>query len=151
TRFELARGGVTALVQRTGRPARFDSYKDVSGTLATGAQRAGMRVAVGCPVIVAGGVWGAIVAATSGEPLPAEAETRMAEFTELVAAAISNVQARSDLTASRARLVAAADEERRRVVRDIHDGAQQRMVQTVLTLKLARQELDRDGAGIGPL
>jgi signal transduction histidine kinase len=68
----------------------------------------------------------------------------MAEFTELVATAISNLEARSDLAASRARLVAAADEERRRVVRDLHDGAQQRLVHTVITLKLAEQALHKD-------
>jgi signal transduction histidine kinase len=73
--------------------------------------------------------------------MPADAESRIADFTELVAAAISNVQARSDLAASRARIVAAADEERRRVVRDLHDGAQQRLVHTVVTLKLAQQAL----------
>jgi signal transduction histidine kinase len=48
---------------------------------------------------------------------------------------------RSDLAASRARLVATADEERRRVVRDLHDGAQQRLVSTIVTLKLAQQAL----------
>jgi len=69
----------------------------------------------------------------------------MAQFTELVATAISNVQARSDLAASRARIVATADEERRRVVRDLHDGAQQRLVHTIVTLKLARRALRRNG------
>ena len=77
--------------------------------------------------------------------MPADAESRIAQFTALVATAISNVQARSDLAASRARIVAAADDERRRVVRDLHDGAQARLVHTILTLKLARRELERDG------
>ena len=72
---------------------------------------------------------------------PTGVESRVGEFTELIATAISNVQAWSDLAASRARLVAAADDERRRVVRDLHDGAQQRLVHTVITLKLARQAL----------
>jgi signal transduction histidine kinase len=65
----------------------------------------------------------------------------MAEFTELVGTAISNIQAREDLAASRARIVAAADDERRRVVRDLHDGAQQRLVHTIITLKLANRAL----------
>ena len=77
-------------------------------------------------------------------------ESRIGEFTELVATAISNVQARSDLAASRARIVAAADDERRRVVRDLHDGAQQRLVHTVVTLKLASQALaERHGGRAG--
>ena len=78
-----------------------------------------------------------------GEPLLDHIEDRLAEFTELVATAISNTQARSDLAASRARIVAATDEERRRVVRDLHDGAQQRLVHTIITLKLARRALEK--------
>src|SRR3954447_19030582 len=78
--------------------------------------------------------------------LPVGSESRIEEFTELVATAISNMQARSDLAASRARIVAATDEERRRVVRDLHDGAQQRLVHTVITLKLARRALENDGS-----
>jgi signal transduction histidine kinase len=72
--------------------------------------------------------------------LPAGAESRLRGFTELVETALANADARAEL-ASRARLVAAADEERRRVVRDLHDGAQQRLVHTVITLKLAQHEL----------
>jgi GAF domain-containing protein len=90
--------------------------------------------AVRSPVVVEGRPWGAIVAASTTSALPADAEDQIAQFTDLVATAISNVQARSDLAASRARLVAAADEERRRVVRDLHDGAQQRIMHTVVTL-----------------
>jgi signal transduction histidine kinase len=81
-----------------------------------------------------------------GEPLLEHIEDRLAEFTELVATAISNIEARSDLAASRARIVAAADEERRRVVRDLHDGAQQRLVHTVITLKLAHRALQNEEA-----
>jgi signal transduction histidine kinase len=84
-------------------------------------------------------------ATLTDQPLPAEAGSRIGKFTELVATAISNTQARSELASSRARIVAAADEERRRVVRDLHDGAQQRLVHTVVTLKLARRSLDDDG------
>jgi len=103
--------------------------------------------AVRSPVVVDGRPWGAIVAASSTSALPVDAEDQIAQFTDLVATAISNVQARSDLAASRARLVAAADEERRRVVRDLHDGAQQRLMHIVVTLKLAARALDRgDGS-----
>jgi signal transduction histidine kinase len=85
-----------------------------------------------------------VAASTHTEPLPADTESRIEEFTELVATAISNIQARSDLAASRARIVAAGDDERRRVVRDLHDGAQQRLVHTILTLKMAHRALEQD-------
>jgi signal transduction histidine kinase len=91
--------------------------------------------------MVEGSLWGSMGAATVRPQFPADTEQRIAEFTELVGTAISNVQARSDLAASRARIVAAADEERRQVVRDLHDGAQQRLVHTIITLKLARKAL----------
>src|SRR6185295_2387067 len=85
------------------------------------------------------------------EPLAPDAEARAGEFTSLVATAIANIEARAELTASRARIVAAADGERRRVVRDLHDGAQQRLVHTVITLQLAQQALQRDAAEVPPL
>jgi PAS domain S-box-containing protein len=132
---------ITTVVYRTGRSARFDDYAE-SGSIPDDARRLGLRAAVASPIIVDGRIWGAIASGTSREePMPEDAESRIANFTELVAAAISNVQARSDLAASRARIVAAADEERRRVVRDLHDGAQQRFVHTVVTLTLAQQAL----------
>jgi signal transduction histidine kinase len=84
-----------------------------------------------------------IVSSLQAEPLPAGAEARIAQFAELVATAIANVQARSEVAASRSRVLAAADEERRRVVRDLHDGAQQRLVHTVITLKLVERALGR--------
>jgi signal transduction histidine kinase len=82
-----------------------------------------------------------MVVSTSREPLPPETEQRMANFTELVGIVIANAESRAELTASRARVVAAADEARRRIQRDLHDGAQQRIVSTVVALKLARQAL----------
>jgi PAS domain S-box-containing protein len=133
---------VTTVVYRTGRSARFDDYEG-AGSIPADALKLGVRAAVASPIVVDGRLWGAIAAGTSrAEPMPTDAESRMADFTELVAAAISNVQARSDLAASRARIVATADEERRRVVRDLHDGAQQRLVHTVVTLTLAQQALE---------
>ena len=80
--------------------------------------------------------------------LAAGTERRLAEFTELVATAISNLQARAESAASRARIAAAADDERRRVVRDLHDGAQQRLVHTVITLKLAQQALAEESDNV---
>jgi signal transduction histidine kinase len=72
----------------------------------------------------------------------------MANLAELVAVAIANAEHRAELTASRARVLAAADEARRRIQRDLHDGAQQRLVGTVVALKLARREL---GDATGPV
>jgi signal transduction histidine kinase len=106
---------------------------------------AGPKATVSTPIVIDGRPWGAVLAvAGQGEPLPAGTEPRIQEFTELLATAIANLEARSELAASRARIAAAAEAERRRVVRDVHDGAQQRMVNTVITLKLARQALDTD-------
>jgi PAS domain S-box-containing protein len=140
---------VAARVRRTGRSALIDDYATGSrGTVSGRARALGVNAAVGSPIVVHGRLWGAMVALSLGpEPLPADAEERIGEFTQLVATAISNIEARSQLAASRARIVVAADEERRRVVRDLHDGAQQRLVHTVITLKLARRALDRDDDG----
>ena len=152
TRLDLDGDSVVALVRRTGRPARIDDYANAAGSTGVIARALGLRSAVGSPVIVGGRLWGAITAVTvRSQSFPADAESRIEEFTELVATAISNIQARSDLAASRARIVAAADEERRRVVRDLHDGAQQRLVHTVVTLKLARSALKDDPADAPPL
>ena len=105
-------------------------------------REAGIRSAAGAPIIVDGELWGLMVAGPkAGVPLPDHIEDRLAEFTELAATAITTLQARSDFAASRARLVEATDAERRRVVCDLHDGAQHRLVQTVITLKLAREAL----------
>jgi PAS domain S-box-containing protein len=141
-RLSLDGESVTSRVFRTRNPARLDDYSVASGELGGQMRDAGIRAAVGAPIVVEGRLWGVIVAATrQDEPLPAGVESRVAEFTELVATAISNVQAWSDLAASRARVVAAADDERRRVVRDLHDGAQQRLVHTIVTLKMAQSAL----------
>ena len=148
---DLRGENVSALVLETGRPARIDSYEHASGALAGALRDLGFRSSVGAPIVVDGRLWGVIVASSKAEePLPPDSEARMEEFTELVATAIANVQARTELAASRARLIAAADDERRRVVRDLHDGAQQRLVHTVITLKLARRALEHgngDGEG----
>jgi signal transduction histidine kinase len=136
---------VASMVLRTGRPARIDDFSTASGPIGERMHAAGIGSAVGAPIVVEGRIWGAMVAATREPgPLPADAESRIEKFTELVVTAISNMQARSDLAASRARIVAAADEERRRVVRDLHDGAQQRLVHAVITLKQACWALQND-------
>jgi signal transduction histidine kinase len=147
-------GGVNviSLVARTGRPARIDDYAEATGPIAVHGRRLDARGAVGGPIVVAGRLWRAmIVSSPPTEPLPPGTEKWIAEFAELVGTAIANVQARTDLAASRARIVAAADEERRRVVRDLHDGAQQRLVHTVITLTLAEQALEQEESGASAL
>jgi signal transduction histidine kinase len=143
TRLPMGGRNVSSLVLETGRSVRMDGYMEATGGLARSAQAIGIRSAVGSPIVVEGSIWGAMVAfAREPAGLPSEAEPRIGEFTDLVATAIANVQAQMDLAASRARIVAAADAERRRVVRDLHDGAQQRLVHTILTLKLAQKALE---------
>jgi signal transduction histidine kinase len=142
-RKKLEEDGISTSVYWTKRPVRSDDQPK-EAPIHTEVHRLGMRSAVASPIVVGGRLWGAIgVATMRAEPLPPDTELRIKQFTELVATAIANVQARSDLAASRARIVAAADEERRRVVRDLHDGAQQRLVHTVVTLKLANRALER--------
>jgi signal transduction histidine kinase len=142
----MALGGenVSTIVFRTGNAARKDYDRDeVSGPIADRLRALGVRSAVATPIVVEGRLWGAMLASSASEALlPAEAESRIGAFTELLATAISNIEARSELAGSRGRLVVAGDEERRRVVRDLHDGAQQRLVHTIVTLELARQSLE---------
>jgi signal transduction histidine kinase len=127
----------------------MESYADAHGPLADVARDFGSRSGIGAPITVEGRLWGVMIAAWTqpDRPLDKDAEARMAQFTELVATAIANAESRAELAASRARVVAATAEERRRVVRDLHDGAQQRLVHAVISLKLALRELregDRD-------
>jgi PAS domain S-box-containing protein len=112
--------------------------------VASSGDEAGIRRTLEVPITVEGSVWGSITAGTQREQFPADAEQRMAEFTELAGTAIANAESRSELTASRARVVAASDETRRQIERDLHDGAQQRLVHTVITLKLVRRALLND-------
>ena len=136
---------MASLVLATGRSARIDDFSTATGSIGEHMHAPGIGSAVGAPIVVEGRIWGAMIVATrESGPLPAGTESRIEKFTELVATAISNMQARSDLAASRARIVAATDEERRRVVRDLHDGAQQRLVHAVITLKLARSAVQND-------
>ena len=137
--------GLTAVVARTGRPARIDDYAVVKGEAARGMHRAGYRSGVGAPIVVNGRTWGMIlVSSTADEPLGADAERRLGDFAELVALALESAQARTELVESRARIVSAGDAERRRLERNLHDGAQQRLVTLSLQLKLAQQRLYED-------
>jgi PAS domain S-box-containing protein len=141
-RFPLGGTNVTSTVLRTGGTARLDGVAAATGRIGDVARRAGIRSTVGAPVVVDGRTWGVLVAVWADrEPPPDDTEERMANFAELLDTAIANADSRDQLTASRARLLAAGDEARRRVVRDLHDGAQQRLVHTIITLKLAQQAL----------
>jgi signal transduction histidine kinase len=147
-RFDLEGASIAAQVHDAGRPARVATFAGASGPIAQEAQALGIRSSVGCPIVVGGRTWGVIAASTRHEtPFPPDVEDRMAQFTELIATAIANAQSRAELAASRARVVATADETRRRIERDLHDGAQQSLVHTVITLKLARRAL---GDASGP-
>jgi signal transduction histidine kinase len=101
---------------------------------------------VAVPVMVEGRVWGALTASPPGPPLSPATEQRLGQFAELAAAAIANAENKAKLTASRARVVATADETRRRLQRDVHDSAQQRLVHTIITLKLARDAIAEGGS-----
>jgi len=127
--------GLTATVLRTGRAARVDDYRDIPGGQPYLAE--GLRSAVAVPVHVHGRLWGMIAVGSGQGPLPPDTEQRMSEFTELVATAVANAQSRAELMTSRARIVAASDETRRRIERDLHDGAQQRLVALALRLRMA--------------
>jgi signal transduction histidine kinase len=132
---------VTAMLHRSGRPQRVDDYTRVGGELAARLREFGIKSAVGAPVNVAGRLWGGIMA-VSAEPyaFPEWTEQRIAEFAALVTAALANADAREKLAASRARLVEAGYEERRRLERDLHDGAQQEFVGAAVNLRLARRK-----------
>jgi PAS domain S-box-containing protein len=133
---------VTTLVMETGCPARMDSFADASGPVGAAAREAGYRSVVGTPIVVEGRLWGAMtVSSTAEQPLPGDTEGRLASFTELVATAIANAESRAQLTASRARIVTASDDARRRIEHNLHDGAQQRLVSIALELRLAESTL----------
>jgi signal transduction histidine kinase len=142
SRWSLGGKDVSTIVFETGRATRIDSFADASGPLALAAREEGVCSAVGTPVIVEGRLWGVMATvSTLDQPLPADTEARLGSFTELVATAIANAESRAALAASRARIVAAADEARRRIERDLHDGTQQRLVSLMLELRAAEATL----------
>jgi len=126
-------------VRRTGAPAHVDSYEHLDGALAKRVHVLGFRSTVAVPITVAGSIWGALIAAsTADESLPADTERRLQEFAELVGLAVASAQAREEVAASRQRMVEAGDAERRRLERNLHDGAQQRLVALSVGLRLAQ-------------
>ena len=132
-RLDFGGRNVHTLVFQTGRPGRIDDYAAASGDAADAARGWGFRSAVGVPISVEDRLWGVMsVASAREEPLSADTEERLAAFTELIVTALVNADAQAALNASRARIVAAADETRRRLERDLHDGIQQRLVSLAL-------------------
>jgi len=135
-RWSLGGRNVSTLVYQTGEPARIEDYDEATGLFAEVARARGFRSAAGAPINVAGRLWGlVVVGSTRSAALPGDAEARLAAFTELTRTAIANTEAQAALAASRVRIVAAADEARRRIEHDLHDGAQQRLVALALQLR----------------
>jgi signal transduction histidine kinase len=151
-RFAADDPSVIASLLRTGRPLRIDHYPEVGSTGLETVRELGVGAAIGVPVILDGRVWGAVTMGVAKDrpPLPADTVDHVTAFTDLVATAISNAETRTELTASRARVVAAADGTRRQLERDLHDGIQQRLVSLALkareiattTLELSREVQD---------
>jgi signal transduction histidine kinase len=141
-RFSFQGESVAAMIFRTGRAARIDSHDETAGPDAKYITELGLHSGVGSPIVVGGRLWGAAVVGSSRpDPLPADTEARVGDYADLVATAVANADARAELTASRARIVAASDATRRRFERNLHDGAQQRLVSLGLQLRTAEASL----------
>jgi signal transduction histidine kinase len=132
---------VVASVLGTRRAARFDTDDPAAADMPTVVRETGIRSAVASPIVVEGALWGAMVVGATDEPLPPDIEERLEKFTELVATAIANAEGKSELAASRRRIVAASDEARRRIERDLHDGTQQRLVSLGFAVRAAEASL----------
>ncbi len=148
-RLPLEGENLAAGVQRSGAPERKEDYGDAPGAIAAISREVGVRSAVATPIVVEGAIWGMIaVASRRPEPLPPDTEARLAEFSRVAGMAVANAKSRSDLAQSRARIVRAGDEARRRFERDLHDGAQQRLVSLGLEVRLAEETAPPELAGV---
>jgi signal transduction histidine kinase len=137
--------GVLAEIRKTGRPERIDDYEGRAPEIVERLSSFGYGSASAAPIRVGGHVWGALVAAAQrDEQLAPGSERRLADFAELVAQALANADAYRKLAASRVRIVEAGDTERRRLERNLHDGAQQRLVSLALKLRLIKASLRKD-------
>ena len=146
TRWELQPGMASAEVYRTRCSARVDAmdWWSASGSVAGAARGMGIVSTVASPIVAEGRLWGAMSAASTDEVLPFGMEGRLEKFTELLATAIANAESRSELAASRRRIVAASDQARRRIERDLHDGTQQRLVSLGLAARTAEADVPAD-------
>jgi signal transduction histidine kinase len=147
-RLSTTGSNATAQALRTGTIAREEIFSGPEGSIGAAAHELGVKLSVSAPIVVEGRVWGVLIIASVRPRPPEEIDARLAQFTELVATTIANSQAREDLAASRARLVAASDETRRRIERDLHDGLQQRLVSLSLGLRLLEGGLADDQPGL---
>jgi signal transduction histidine kinase len=137
-RYTSPPGSLTGQIRSTGRPAALELDESMDVNAALMYREYGIRSMLGVPIFVSGRLWGVIATAWGRErPRPEGVEGRLSEFTELVATAIANAEGRAEVAASRARVMAAADETRRRIERDLHDGTQQRLVSLGLELRAA--------------
>jgi signal transduction histidine kinase len=143
--LELDGDTLVPKVVRTGRAQRVERYEQAGGALAEAVRGMGYRAGVAAPVTVGGTLWGVLAAVTtSDDPLPAGLEQRLCDFADLVAQALANADAYEKLAASRARVVEVGDAERRRLERNLHDGAQQRLVSVALSLSVVGAKLEKD-------
>jgi signal transduction histidine kinase len=159
-RWPMQPGDPVTAIAEARQAVRWDDWSQVSGPIAAFIrEELGVRSTVGTPIVVEGRLWGAL-AVHSKHPLPQDSESRIERFSELVATAIANTDSRAKLAASRKRIVAASDEARRRIERDLHDGTQQRLVSLGLAIRAAetnvppeqsglRSELSRIASGLG--
>jgi signal transduction histidine kinase len=135
-RLPLDGDSVNARILRTGRSARLNFAEEGNGRIAEVLRRDDVKATVGAPIVVDGALWGMIGASWKGDDQPpADAEERLAQFAELLATTVSNAIMREEVMASRARVIAATDDARRRIERDVHDGAQQRLVTLAVALR----------------
>ena len=140
---------VAAAVLSSGGTARIDELEGPPGSVAGAFRGLGMRAAAGAPIVVEGSLWGVILAHwRDSQAVPPDTEGRIAQFTQLVATAISNAASRAQLAASRARIVVTADETRRRIERDLHDGIQQRLVALAFQLRMTEDAVPPGHAGL---
>jgi PAS domain S-box-containing protein len=150
--ISLDENSAVGRVYLRGEPARIDGYENLPGAVAETMTRHGYRYSVAAPIVVAGSLWGAVaVSSSTAEDLPAQSEARLGDFCELISLAVASAQAREDLRASRARIVQTADDERRRLERNLHDGAQQRLVSLSIAIRLAQRRLASDPEGTAKL
>src|SRR4051794_7919501 len=150
SRVPVDADSASSRVFRTGEPLQMDDYYGTAtGAIAEAVRSMGIRSVVAAPISVEGRLWGAISAGTTrDEPLPPATESRLGQFTELMATAVANAEGKSELAASRRRIVAASDEARRRFERDLHDGVQQRLVSLALELRTAEEMAPRENEGL---
>ena len=136
SRWPVEEEGFSGMILASGRPVRKDDYSTIGGPVGEAVREALIVATVGVPIVVEGSIWGFMVAGGRPDrPIPTDTEERLARFTELVATAVSNATMRGELVSSRARVIVAGDDARRRIERDLHDGAQQQLVTLALAMR----------------